>query len=328
MTDRVIIVTHRDLDGIAGAALYTYCKRCSEEQYKVIYIEPSELLKTIRKYYKKGRRYIIIDIGINKDIYDELRYIDLSDVTIEWYDHHIWEEEWVEDLKLKKVNIYIDRSTCATGVVVKNVCRDQLDYTKDIAEIVCGADLWKFNRYESAFLLRYSDLGNGSSWWNRVYRIIKSLLEENGEFSVDHIEVDVLRYIDEELMVLSSLDTKMFRTVFGNIVLCVYVKERHIPSSSIIGNKMLSTCDIAVIINEKLKSVSFRSRRCNVRELAKIFGGGGHERAAGAPLDIPIVYRLLKTVGLNTVKNLLFNKIVERLSKNDVDLRKLCQERY
>ncbi|MEM3980000.1 MAG: hypothetical protein QXF79_01925 [Ignisphaera sp.] len=33
----LLIITHRDLDGIAGAALYAYCRKISENQTKIVY---------------------------------------------------------------------------------------------------------------------------------------------------------------------------------------------------------------------------------------------------------------------------------------------------
>ncbi|MEM1542267.1 MAG: hypothetical protein QW101_03980 [Ignisphaera sp.] len=322
-----VIITHRDLDGVASASLYIYCKNLSEDMYRVIFIEPNKILDVFRKYYKKNRNYVIIDIGLNNNIYQELKHIDLSEVHIEWYDHHVWEDEWIKTLKAKNVEIYVDRSVCATGVVAKNVCRNCMDSSSinDFVESVCGADLWKFNRYESAFLFRYADAKNTNEWRYNVLKTFTNYLRNRDHDLLSIVKEEVVRYVDEELRVLSNLDREIVKFVIDGITLCVYMKREHIPSSSIIGNTLLSRCDIAAIINESLKSISFRSSRCNVRELAKIFNGGGHIKAAGAPLEVSPVYKVLKNIGIGNsiVRGNIVNNLLDKIAKN-IDWRKLC----
>lgn len=323
---KYVVITHRDLDGIAGASLYTYCKKISEDQLKIIFIEPNNLLKFIRRYYRKGRYFAIIDIGLNKDMYNELNDIDLRDVYVEWYDHHIWDDEWVKGLQEKNIALYLDRSTCATGVVAKNVCVEQGGRVVDVVETVCSADLWKFNRYESTFLFRYADLENKNRWYTNVFKIIKSYLENSINNIVSLIEEDVSKYVDEELKVISSLHSKIVKRYVEGISVCLYFKERPIPSTSIIGNAMLSICDIAIVAHETLKSLSFRSKICNVRELAKVFNGGGHPRASGAPLNIPFIYKLLEGIGVDTARRYVIDEVLKKIEGFGGDLKSLCIE--
>lgn len=324
--DRIIVITHRDLDGIAGAALYTYCKKLSADQYKVVYVEPSDLLKVIRKYYKKGRRYVIIDIGINSGVYDELKDLDLSSTTIEWYDHHVWDEAWVRTIKSKSILLHIDRSTCATGVVANEACSEQKsDRIRELVEIVCGVDLWKFNRYESAFLFRYVDMRNDNSWRNNVLKVLREYLEQKLSDIITYVEDCVSRYVDEEVRVLSSLANQVSKEIIEGVKLCIYVKSNNVPSSSIIGNTLLSECDIAIIVHESLKSVSFRSSKCNVREIAKVLGGGGHPRASGARLDMPAIYRLFRNLALDAIKKHVKSVLLSKIREHNISLRSLCE---
>lgn len=323
---KFLIITHRDLDGIAGAALYSYCRKIPSDQLKIVYVEPSQILNVIRKYYKRKRSLALIDIGLNEDVFNELRDIDLSDVDIEWYDHHVWDEEWVEVLRSKNIELHIDRSTCATGVIAKNLCLEQSSKVNELVDIVCDADMWKFGRYESAFLFRYADLGSKDHWRNTVFKVIRSYLENTLKDLVQYIEEDVSKYVDEELKVLSSLPSKIIKERIDGITLCIYVKDSYLPSSSIIGNAMLSFCDIAVLVHEALKSISFRSRKCNVREVAKAFGGGGHPRAAGAPLNTPLVFRLLNNLGLDIAKEHVAEEILKKMVELRINLLSLCSE--
>jgi oligoribonuclease NrnB/cAMP/cGMP phosphodiesterase (DHH superfamily) len=323
---KYVIITHKDLDGIAGASLFTYCRRVNSDQLKIIFTEPSNLLKFLRKYYKKGRYLVIIDIGLNRAIHNELKDLDLSDVHIEWYDHHVWDQEWIKVLQDKRIDLYIDRSTCATGVVARNVCSDREMKVKYLVERVCDVDLWRFNTYESTFLFRYADLENSNRWRNKVFNLIKYFLEGGIEDIVSGIEEDVSKYVDEELRILSTLRSRIIKKDVEDLSLCIYFKEKSIPSTSIIGNAMLSICDIAVVIHESLKSLSFRSRKCNVREIAKIFNGGGHPRAAGAPLNIPFIYRVLSNISLDVVRKDIVEQILNRIESFKPHFKSLCTE--
>lgn len=322
----IVIITHKDLDGVAGAALYIYCKNIDKDTYKVVFIEPNNFMSTFRKYYKKGRNYVVIDIGLNDKVYHELKQIDLSSVHIEWYDHHVWESEWIEMLRTKNIEINLDRKFCATGVVAEHVCKKTTDIVKNFVESVCSADLWKFDRYESTFLFRYSDMYSSKQWYQNLLELFLTYLRSEISDLIKYIEDEVAKYVDEELEVLSSLNKKIVKINLNTISLCIYVKTKHIPSSSIIGNTILSKCDIAIIINESLKSISFRSSKCNVREIAKLFNGGGHLRAAGASLTIPPIYKILKITGIgnNLVKDIIVNEVLKKISKNNISWEQLC----
>ena len=71
----------------------------------------------------------------------------------------------------------------------------------------------------------------------------------------------------------------------------VTVAERY---TSQIGHKMLEVypIDIAVIINARKGTVSFRSKETDVSALAKALGGGGHPKAAGFTLSEDLKYVL------------------------------------
>lgn len=323
LTD-TIIITHRDLDGIAAAALYVYCKKALQRSYRILYTEPDQLSKILRKFYSRGVRYVIIDIGLNRDVYDELNSMDLNSLSIEWYDHHVWDENWLKKLRAKGLNIYVDRSTCGTGVVAKSVCSDE-GRVRDLVEIVCGADMWNFQRYESTFLFRYADVENDDEWRHTVFNTVAKYL--NGEISciVDHTLNEVSRYVDVELEKLSLLPNEVEKILLDGISICVYVKEYRIPSASIIGNLMLSMCDIALIVNESLNRLSFRSSKCNVRDLALVFGGGGHVRAAGAPLKTPLLYKVFKSLSPEMTRRGIVNEIIRKIKEAGISLRDLCR---
>ena len=65
------IVTHTDADGIASAAITIYCKNVSS--YKVLFTEPTDLPKSLKKVVGlKPRELIITDLGLNTSTFDEV----------------------------------------------------------------------------------------------------------------------------------------------------------------------------------------------------------------------------------------------------------------
>jgi len=156
-----------------------------------------------------------------------------------------------------------------------------------------------------------------------VFKTIRNYLEGSIDDLIRYIEDFVTQYMDIELKVLSMLRSNIAEYDVDGVKVCIYVKERHVPSSSIIGNVMLGSCDIAIIVHESFKSISFRSKKCDVRELAKAFNGGGHPRAAGAPFSTSALHKILRNLGLDVSKYIV-NEILRKIE--GVDVARLCLE--
>jgi len=104
--------------------------------------------------------------------------------------------------------------------------------------------------------------------------------------------------VTKELKLLSKVLRKSGIVDVEGVRVAYYFKGNDEHITSFIANLLLSrfNADIAVICRRG--SVSFRSRSYNVREIAKRLGGGGHVRAAGAPLKPPLIIRIASLLGL------------------------------
>lgn len=315
--NNVKIFTHTDLDGIVGAALYLYCSNLKITDANIIFIEPSQIYKYIEsKHLRNIDKVVLIDLGLNPNFYNVLADIDLRDIEIEWYDHHIWERDWIDKLSARGIKLFIDTKTCASGIIVKTLCNNN---TKAIefADIVCDIDLWLFRRWESNFLYRYVEIEDKNSWRHKTLNaFLRTLKDIDLEWLIENSERYVEEYVDKELNMLSKLCSKICKVKINGIDIAIYTKHHRIPGTSIIGNFVLNRCksDIAVIINEELKSISFRSIRCNVRDIAKMLGGGGHIHASGAPLNIDMFQKILFRLS----RKLLVKYIISKLKKLEV----------
>lgn len=301
MAQRYTIITHTDLDGIAAAAIYLRLAGAEPDvDASVVFAEPYKLHRVLPGIASTNR-VAIMDLGPNTstfgNVLDSIAALRKKGIVVEWYDHHRWKEEWIENLQSLSVKTYIDTSTCAAGVVAK-YAPDELEAEPDdfIARLVkatCAADLWKWDDPLAPRLYRVIDRYHGvkGDKWKRT--ILRGFWE--GSFWWPELDEALNEYLEKEF---SGFTEALKNVIVDNIRGCRVVfalKRPGPPNASILGNSLLDrySGDVAVIVRRKGRGISLRSRGINVREIAVRLGGGGHPRAAGAPLEMPLHYRLL-----------------------------------
>lgn len=308
----VAIITHTDMDGAGAAGVYLYLT--GKPEYRLFFTEPYLLDKTLAKvsnaYYEK---IVITDIGINPVIYNNvLEYIKLlreNNIPIYWYDHHIWENEWTNNLHKLGVELYIDRSTCATGVVAKYVkpARNDLDkyFLEEVVRGVCAGDLWRFDHWRGGYYLRLVRRKDTNTWRKQVVKTIA-----DGKAWTQEFEEKILENLEQELKLLSSSIDIVEKTI-NDIKIVVAESSEDVENSFLAGYLIgRYNADIAVLASIDGK-LSFRSRSVNVREIALKMGGGGHMYPAGAKIEIPLVTRLLGRISRKAVLGYIINQIIE-----------------
>ncbi|MEB3772798.1 MAG: DHHA1 domain-containing protein [Desulfurococcales archaeon] len=303
------IFTHTDLDGVGSAAVYLVLngKKPQDPDVLVTYVEPyniHEKLEPFIQYLEDEDKIVISDIGINTKIYGELVKTLENAVgkvaAIEWYDHHRWDKEWVENLTELGIKLHVDTGTCATGVVYKYApkgsdltaeARNMLD---DLVNAVCAADLWLWNHHLAPKLFRIVTL-NGSQGDERRNLVLKKLSELN--LWDEELEELLKEYVNIELKNYSRIDKRIVRSCRNNCCVASTIKVRGPPTNSFVGSYILSrtNADIACIVKEN-GSISLRSKKVNVQRIAYNLGGGGHPKAAGAKVELSFLDRLLLKV--------------------------------
>lgn len=289
----VAVITHTDLDGLSSAALILKYVGVIDRLY---FAQPHQLHAVLSKV--PNRSYVFItDIGVNEStlpkLIEQLERLIRSGSRIRWFDHHVWDDEWVLKIKDVGVELYLDRSTCAAGVVAKYLGLVGADVDA-LVRATCSVDLWRFDDWLGNFLSRYAGFKGGHEWKKHV---VEKLSRFSGVFGDDIMEI-VEKAVSKELKILSKVFKNAVLVNVGNLKLVAYFKSDEEHLTSYIANVLLSRyqADIAVIVRRG--SVSFRSRVCDVRELAKALGGGGHPQASGAPLKPPPYIRILTFLGI------------------------------
>jgi oligoribonuclease NrnB/cAMP/cGMP phosphodiesterase (DHH superfamily) len=290
----VAIVTHTDIDGVGAAGLYVYLTGASE--YRLFFTEPflldRELRKVLSAYYEK---VVIADLGVNPPIFSQvLEYLKVlreNGIPVVWYDHHVWDEEWVQRVKDVGVELIIDRSTCATGVVAKYTkpARNNVDwaFVNTLVEGICAGDLWRFDHWLGGFYIRLVRRRDTDSWRKSVVKAFAS-----GKLFSEEFYEKIVEHVDRELRVLSGNLEVVVKNLNG-INLAVAMNNEDIENS-FLASHIIGRFDADVVVLVSIDGkLSFRSRHINVRELAVKLGGGGHPYAAGAKIEIPLLVRIL-----------------------------------
>lgn len=297
----VVIVTHTDLDGIASAAIYARLSGAAPgEQAQVLMTEPYKLHRVLQDVPSSAGRVSIMDLGPNASTFETtlhaIRRLTGSGVAVEWYDHHRWDEAWIKSLNEAGVRLYVDTSTCAAGVVAKYAPRElgakPDEFVERLVSATCAADLWRWDDPLAPKLYRVIDRYRGprGDEWKRG--ILRKFYE--GMLWWPELDDALQEYLRLELEGFrAALRDTIIRDVYGCRVVLV-LKRPGPPNASVLGNALLYrfNADIAVIVRRRGRGISLRSREVNVREIAFRLGGGGHPRAAGAPLQLPLLYRV------------------------------------
>lgn len=317
----VAIITHTDMDGAGAAGLYIYLSGI--QNYKLFFTEPYLLNKTLARVLNANyERLVLLDIGINPSVYGEvvdcISRLRKRGVSIAWFDHHIWSEEWLRELRDLGVDIFNDKSTCATGVVAKYVepRRNPVDsvFVSELVKGVCAGDLWRFDHWMGGYYLRLVRRVDSNTWRRNV---VKTIAE--GRLWSSEFDEKILTHVESELKVLSRGLSTLEKYVNGLKI--VVAENNEEVENSFIAAFLIGryNADIAVLASIDGK-LSFRSRSVNVREIALRMGGGGHVYASGAKIEVPLMVRLLSRIERKTVLSYILNRVADVVANTPRDL--------
>ncbi|MEZ0393876.1 MAG: DHHA1 domain-containing protein [Desulfurococcaceae archaeon] len=288
------VVTHTDADGVASLGLVAYL--AGEWPSQVEFAEPYALHEALGKVDRSGAEVVVIaDLGVNPESFPKtlqrLRELREAGARVEWYDHHVWEREWIRAAEDAGARVVVDRSTCAAGVIARYFPRRRGDvdgtFVEELASAVCGGDLWKFDHWLSPWYLRLVRRRDRDRW-----RLEVALEISRGKLWTDRFTRKVEERFDEELRAYSSIRGDLVAAL--DAVRVVIAKESKALENSFLASYLMARrgASVAVIVGDGGK-LSLRSRGVDVRNLAILLGGGGHPNAAGARIRIPAHIKVL-----------------------------------
>lgn len=306
-------IVHNDFDGTASAAVYARAVKALPKN--VFFTEPNKLHSLLASLELRGVYNIMIaDLGINASTFNEIvknlkKLIDQG-ANVEWFDHHVWKDEWKEELKKIGVSVYHDTSTCGAGVIYKYKNPND-EFSRRLSSADCSVDIWLHDDPMGEKLRRIVENNKDYSWKNELIKMFYNGILWDDTFD-KMLEEVVSRELEGYKKVMKSY--KLIQINGHKVV--VAVRWKGPPDISYASQFLMTRTDASVFVSANGKSISFRSKEIDVRQFAVKLGGGGHPLAAGAQLKVPIIYRFLNRIGikgpmLNWVTKIVQNTIAD-----------------
>ncbi|MFP3317885.1 MAG: DHHA1 domain-containing protein [Thermoplasmata archaeon] len=272
-----LTITHTDSDGVITAYLIN---KYVERSKRIMFSNPSRIKDTILRSLIEEweiKRLYVLDISGNERA---LRVASIYDSVV-WIDHH----EWIPENKYKNIEITIENEPSAARVVSKKYGIED--------PIVDFADHLDQNSPQNELEVDFRDLI--SSIRNSYQREKDHILEK---IVFDMMDNDLKTIIDLNKKNIENFRIEMerlksrIRENIKNIKVNdknVYIVEtdKNIPVYKI-QEIVPKDWDLIVVIYKRIRGsytswkIEFRSRELDILPVAKLFGGGGHKRAAGA----------------------------------------------
>ncbi|MEM4507155.1 MAG: DHHA1 domain-containing protein [Acidilobaceae archaeon] len=322
--NHLFIVTHTDLDGVGAAAtLLRIAERKLGYDATVAFAEPYELhlvFSSLIEHVSRNDCIAVSDLGTNpehwRELLDSVSSLISKGVRIEWYDHHVWNNSEIEALRKLGVNLFIDRTTCATGVVAKYASslwqNSADDYIKNLVDVVCSADLWKWNNPYSPKLFRAVGAKESSYKWK--LKVLEKLV--SGVLWDEELASRLEEYISLELENVKRTLSTVSLTEVDGIRIAVVLKDEGPPANGILAAILMArySADVVCVVRPN-GGLSLRSRTVDVQALSRRLGGGGHPRAAGAKLKIPFLIGLLSRLTPRALTKYVAWKLAREVKK-------------
>ncbi len=289
-TAKVVHLTHNDFDAVGADAIHRM--RYKKEGVYTIFSSVGKFphyLEAISQVPGKGDILSISDLAYRKGMDGHLRKIRRKGWTIEWRDHHRWNEEEINTTKTLVDQLHLDTSKCACGICAKDLMPDDVT-SEEIACVVCDYDLWKRKDPRS--------------------EVLGLILQrpENREHVRDLMMIGVFedQKIREEYEdILHEMNNAMERTKKHSLILgkkyrTVVSPLYGYPSETAAFIRKELSSDIEILVSDTGR-FSIRSVPPVSHLIAREFGGGGHPNAAGGNFKFSIIDKL-------TLKILKHNK--------------------
>lgn len=297
---KVKLFTHTDLDGVGCAVLMLYVVK----DVDVTYCNYHDIDKTISDFIDSKAdenydRIYITDIYVNEEtakkidqaIWDKVYLLD-HHKTAEWLNQYSWAKVLVEDDHSKKSG-----TTLLLGHMIEEGWIDPLEHWDHLALSVFAThvgwyDTWQWVSEEVDEPKKLNDLLHiigRDRFVERYSQMIEPLFTDTEELLLQIEQERINYYIEKKAK-------EMIRAKIREYNIGIVFAEQYISQ---LGNELAKAnddLDFVCIINFP-KSVSYRGVKDHIHlgEVAKLFGGGGHQKAAGSPLNQEI---LASVIGL------------------------------
>lgn len=308
-----IHVTHTDMDGYGCSVVVAVAKAAglirADIEYHTINIGyPGKFVDAVEEFTSKHPEtatwpMLVTDLNASDQIVD---YLEETGVPFVLIDHHVTDMKLATRIKGLSMATRISTLDSATRLLFNQCGFYNLGtyYSNIVAQL--DNYTWAVSQY---------DTGNWGSWDAENIRLTSEPLREQLLFMGSDTE-EYVADVTKQIMLDTDRDTLGMEPVkhqFG--LLATYQRLFNanlmevdpdaldkgpvrvnkamaipitLPYISIISKKYLEEhrdVDVLIILGNKHGNISLRSVDFNVQQLAAAYGGGGHPRAAGFPIE-------------------------------------------
>ena len=289
----IVSITHEvDLDGLGSQAII---KRYYEkeiglipEEISLYYAHYTNFKQRIKEIFDISipESLIITDIGFNKD-YTELfplfKKLKKKNCKIYWFDHHLIEIEFAEEL-IHTIELYYNDFQKCSAEIVKDFYLPEDKIANEIAQFAHETDFGTNQSKKAIELQTIISFNRGKKNDQNKKKIVKLL--SNGEYENKWFSKELSKsekwQTNEQKRIEKNIHLVKINN-FGELVLsnakmsagsiAKYLKQNYPDKNGYLG------------IDQRYDELVLYSNKVNCRNLAVKFNGGGHKNRAGFKFD-------------------------------------------
>lgn len=305
---KVKLFTHTDLDGVGCAIV---ARHVFGDSVDIEYNEYNEINDKVIKFIKEeSDRYdkvFITDISVNENVAkviderigDKIVLLDHHSTAL-WLNNYPW--AMVKEFEGFEVNGYThEQYRKASGTSLFYAYLNQNyglsnELLVELVEKIRRYDTWEWTTlYDDVHAKQLNDLLYIVGIKNFVNRFVKNPsieLKDNEKFLLNIEQERITNYIKNKAEELKRVNILKYNA--GVVFAEQYTSE--------LGNELAKQnpdLDFIVIINVGAKKVSYRGKKDDIdlgKDVAKVFGGGGHKKAAGSQIDEKVIKELINKI--------------------------------
>lgn len=303
---KTLILSHKaDIDGISPVIFLKLIRN----DIDVVLLNANDINPKVteiikNKSYLNYDEIYITDLTLDKETC-ELIMSTGYDNRFHSFDHHainLISNNYPFGIAISKNND--DINECATSLFYKYLCKENPETFDNPAlaeytELVRLNDTWDWAKTNNTKATKLGDLLNilGREEYIETYlNYFKQEKEkfdftDNQKYLLEVEEKRIKRYLEE------SEKTMFHATLCGKPCGIVFAEQHRSLLGNYLAEKYSYCIDYVVMINLQ-QGISFRCTKdnINVGEIATIYGGGGHVKASGAPMDNTLKKEVIKLI--------------------------------
>lgn len=311
---KTLVISHKaDIDGLSPVIFLKLIR----DNVDVCLLNSNDIIPKVKEL-TSSKEYLKYDEIFITDLTLDRHACELIMQTGEYkkfhtFDHHIFNlvaNEYPFGTAISTNEMGVNE--CATSLLYKYLVHTypesfDLYAIAEYTELVRLSDTWDWKKTNKEDAQNLAELLNILGRQKYIEFFVNYLKDNNNhfEFANEHkylIEIEkdrIQRYIED------TEKTMFHATINGQKCGIVFAENYRSLLGNYLCEKYKHAIDYVIMINMQ-QGISFRAQKpdVSVLDVAKIYGGGGHEKASGAPMDNSLKKEVLKLI-LNN--NNLFN---------------------